>query len=46
MKRVLLKGKILQKQLAHMQLEVNKFMTFVEEVLSKEAASNSGQGYQ
>ena len=41
MKRVLLKGKILQKQLANMQLEAEKHVTCVEEVVSKEVASSS-----
>ena len=57
MKRVLLKGKILQKQLVRMhdrmhwqsdrmQLEMNNFMKFVAWAVSKEAAGTSGRGYQ
>ena len=57
MKRVLLKGKILQKQLVRMhdrmhsqsdrmQLEMNNFMIFVAGAVSKEAAGTSGRGYQ
>ena len=43
MKHVLLRGKILKKQLANMQVQVERFLTCMEDVVAKETASSSQQ---
>ena len=43
MKSVLLRGKILKKQLAQMQNHVDRYLAFTEEVVAKETAASSSQ---